>query len=57
MNEPNQLSDNTTAGFDMNLTADNCVDISAKEAIVGGRSFAPIDIADSIEALTAKTKA
>ena len=41
----------------MNLTADNCVDISAKEAIVGGRSFALIDIADSIEALTAKTKA
>lgn len=37
MNEPNQLPDTTTAGFDMNLTADDCVDISAKEAIVGGR--------------------
>lgn len=48
-----EFTDNTTAGFSMELDADRIIDIQPDQATVGGRAFAPIFMADALDALAA----
>ncbi|WP_255414105.1 alpha-keto acid decarboxylase family protein [Corynebacterium sp. 13CS0277] len=46
-----EFTDNTTAGFSMQLDEDRILAVDAHQATVGGRPFAPIDLRDAIGAL------
>ncbi|MEZ2122871.1 MULTISPECIES: alpha-keto acid decarboxylase family protein [unclassified Corynebacterium] len=46
-----EFTDSTTAGFSMNLGVERVLDISPTQSTIGGRTFAPLQMGDAIDAL------